>query len=87
MQWKRKTEFKSKHNKDKWVLESISRVKVPVNGQLLRGDIKGREILINLNYQDSCQRPAKNVDTKVVDEKLHQILRMIRYQGCRDDLA
>lgn len=54
MRWKRKTEFKFKHNKDKWVLESISRVKVPVDGQLLRGDIQGREIFTNLNYQDSC---------------------------------
>lgn len=54
LRWKRKTEFKSKHNKEKWVLESTSRVKVPVDGQLLRGDIKGREILTNLNYQDSC---------------------------------
>lgn len=51
---KRETELKSKHNKDKWGLESTSRVKVPVDGQLLRGDIKGREILTKLNYQDSC---------------------------------
>ena len=50
---KRETELKSKHNKDKWGLESTSRV-VPVDGQLLRGDIKGREILTKLNYQDSC---------------------------------
>ena len=53
MPWKRETELKSKHNKDKG-LESTSRVKVPVDGQLLRGDIKGREILTKLNYQDSC---------------------------------
>ena len=51
---KRETELKSKHNKDKWGLESTSRVKVPVDGQLLRGDIKGREILTKLNYQDAC---------------------------------
>ena len=52
MQWKRETELKSKHNK--WGLESTSRVKVPVDGQLLTGDIKGREILTKLNCWDSC---------------------------------
>lgn len=50
--WKRETELKSKHNK--WGLESTSRVKVPVDGQLLTGDIKGREILTKLNCWDSC---------------------------------
>lgn len=52
-----------------------------MNGKLLKGNSRGRELLLNLFNQILTERRPKIDKSKMLDEEIDQILRMIPCQG------